>query len=600
MSVIAWTGLSLALIAAPGPAREESETSVVVAAAEPPGPDSVLAHLTSLFRDALAARSPGVLSRERTKARMSLERSGPTLSECDRDFAAARARFNRDDQVGGIQAMRAVANHLENAFDAPGAYPRWSRVVLNLARAEEARGNKDEARKLMERVLRSDPSAVADPDMFPPSFVERFEQARVRLAAIPTRRIAISTGNPSARIFVEGRDLGLESATVSLAPGRYTLGVVVETVRLPTQQIEVGSEDRTLRVDTNLAGALRPSAGPGIAAAGAQREPWLAALAAWLRARHVYAVSLEGDGKQRALVVIVYDASASAIAAQGRLRLAGNRPPPGGMEALAGLLALRESSPLVELGIVSASFFDVRPMSGTTPGAPPTAIAGSLVWLPGGTFRPGAGGGTVSVDPFLIEATEVTAAAYRACVDAGACTKPGPGDLCTYGVPFRENHPINCVDWNQADAYCRWAGRRLPTPEEWEWAARGTERGYRYPWGNEAPGNRACWDGAGSDRRARKLGQATCPVGSYPRGDSPQGVKDLAGNVSEWTSGTRGAGRVDRGGAWASTNPDQLSAGHGGGREYQMGANLVETTLTVVLEPSSRRADVGMRCARNQ
>jgi hypothetical protein len=154
------------------------------------------------------------------------------------------------------------------------------------------------------------------------------------------------------------------------------------------------------------------------------------------------------------------------------------------------------------------------------------------------------------LDAFEIDATEVTIGAFRDCVLAGGCAEPKAGDSCNWGRSERDWHPVNCVDWNQATAYCDWKGKRLPTEWEWEKAARGTD-GRIYPWGNEPADCRrtVIEDDAGS---ACGQGHTTFEVGSRPSGHSPYDVLDMAGNVWEWTSSPSSEPSIlmVRGGSW--------------------------------------------------
>ncbi len=158
----------------------------------------------------------------------------------------------------------------------------------------------------------------------------------------------------------------------------------------------------------------------------------------------------------------------------------------------------------------------------------------------------------IFIPVFSIDKFEVTHARYRRCVEAGACTRPVGR---AYDDSTWDNHPVTVISWQQAVAYCRWAGKRLPTEAEWEKAARGTD-GRRYPWGKRFD----------ADRANAGYTAGTTAVGRYPLGASPYGAMDMAGNVWEWTSslyepypydpndgredlGARGA-RVNRGGSW--------------------------------------------------
>jgi formylglycine-generating enzyme required for sulfatase activity len=198
----------------------------------------------------------------------------------------------------------------------------------------------------------------------------------------------------------------------------------------------------------------------------------------------------------------------------------------------------------------------------TAPVVPPTAEPDPLpsvtASLAGGTFTMGDRHNTVTVRPFSLDVTEVTAAQYAVCVRAGRCNASGvhdwsidgspsvPSAACNYGVPGRGHHPMNCLDATQAADYCRAQQKRLPTEEEWEWAARGGPAGRLYPWGNANPLNQLCWSGVTTRG-------GTCPVASLPAGDAPGAIHDLAGNVAEWTSSLfapPSLTRVTRGGGW--------------------------------------------------
>ena len=235
--------------------------------------------------------------------------------------------------------------------------------------------------------------------------------------------------------------------------------------------------------------------------------------------------------------------------------------------------------------------------------SPPPAAAprarpaeGAMVRIEGGTFRMGTDDGDEDEKPvhdqrvgsFEIDALEVSVGAYATCVAAGKCVAAlGEGD-CNWNKPERRDHPVNCVDYAQAMAYCAFVGKRLPTEREWELAARGTENRL-YPWGNATPAGQLCWSGEGSDL-GKGNQHGTCPVGSHPAGATPQGVEDLAGNVWEWTSsrycpypgddcGT--TLYVFRGGGWNNFVP-----------------RFVRAADRTKDAPTTRNDNLGFRCAR--
>lgn len=271
-----------------------------------------------------------------------------------------------------------------------------------------------------------------------------------------------------------------------------------------------------------------------------------------------------------------------------------------------GLLALA-SCAAAPVAVISQSP-NAPSASGAAPAPPAVApppetmpnVLGKMARVPDATFQMGSDAGEPDERPahaahvaaFDMDVTEVTVAQYTKCVAAGGCRRapsvvqfPGvtPEDHqlldseCNGDRQERQDHPENCVDWRMADAYCRWAGKRLPTEEEWEYAACGGDCG-------KAVGR----TGAAAILKHERWPFTTRVARSGP---GPFGLYGMAGNVWEWTASTYcpydhpGCGdprRVVRGGSWSVVD-----------------FVFVRLTDRSPSDPATRNTNLGFRCARS-
>ena len=212
----------------------------------------------------------------------------------------------------------------------------------------------------------------------------------------------------------------------------------------------------------------------------------------------------------------------------------------------------------------------------------------------------------VWIDAFVMDRYEVTVAQYGRCVAAGVCREPHHTadayrlafevHYLNWGKEGRSAHPINGVSWYDAETYCRWAEKRLPTEAEWEWAARGSD-GRLYPWGNDQVTCQKAIMDDGGDGCGHEM---AWPVGSRSAGGSPFGVQDMAGNLWEWTADYYARDFYSRGG---QSNPYNDEVGEDlrvlrGGSMADQNARILRSTNRLGYLPDQRYDyTVGFRCA---
>jgi len=200
---------------------------------------------------------------------------------------------------------------------------------------------------------------------------------------------------------------------------------------------------------------------------------------------------------------------------------------------------------------------------------------------------------------FLVDMFEVTAEQYAQCVTAGPCKKEhflthDQNNQCNLGDISKGDHPMNCVDYVGAQQYCEWAGRRLPTEAEWEYAARGGLDKARYPWGNHEA---TCKYAVMNDGQGPGCGDGgTAPVGSKAKAINAFELHDMSGNVWEWCADWYGEDYYSSSPSVNPRGPDQgtLRVLRGGGKGDH--AVMMRVSHRREAEPGLKSDDVGFRC----
>jgi formylglycine-generating enzyme required for sulfatase activity len=218
------------------------------------------------------------------------------------------------------------------------------------------------------------------------------------------------------------------------------------------------------------------------------------------------------------------------------------------------------------------------------------ALDGVTVRLSAGTLVMGREDGAqderpvheVQVSPLDLDRFEVTNAQYQRFVDGTGHAPPASwsGGRFPLGQAL---HPVTSVTWHDAQDYAAWAGKRLPTEAEWEWAARGSQ-GRLYPWGNELDPAQANF------RSSAQTPKGSSAVGTFPGDATPEGVMGLAGNVREWTADRYGPYRVPHA---PPTEGTETAVRGKSWRTYNDAASARDRA------PENEAADdLGFRCAR--
>jgi hypothetical protein len=369
--------LALALFAARAPAAEKLG---VIAVADPPlGPDGDLAELAHQLRAACRDRVGGVEEVAAMRGRLLGQISDATVSELDRAYGGALAVYQNGEFESSLRTLRAIVEDLESLPESEESYFQWKRALLRLAHAAITVGLQSEADRALEKLARTEPTYQPDPDSFSPGFRRRLEDRKAKLRLLPRRKLLVLSEGRPGTVYVNGREMGRTPLALTLPAGRYRIGGASVSFRVPSFQVDLEPEDRTVVLDFALAESLRVNAGPGLALAPAGRAYGVIRAGAWLDVDKLVVVSRVEEGEAQFLLGSIYDVRRGTLLREGSVRMVAGGVPSVNMAALASFLLTGQSSREVKDLSLDVPKRIVPPQIAVGPGSPlPLTVARSM------------------------------------------------------------------------------------------------------------------------------------------------------------------------------------------------------------------------------
>ena len=368
-ALLAWA----AAAAMAGPSGARAETLAVLAVAPPPGPRAELVEATLQLRQIVAEYRAGTLGTRETRERMTGAPPAAALGELHRACDAARVAYLAGQYERSLGMLRSIADDVEKLPDGKDSFALWTKVMIRLARTELDLGRTEAARPWIDRLVRAAPDLAFDPSLHPARLVDEVEKARAALKRAPTGTLAVTSSAAGARVYVNGREVGVAPVRLVVPRGRYRISGATQGATVGPIVAEVRSGEAAVVLDFTIPEALRPLLGPGLALAFGDGK--IVTAAGHLGLDRILAVGMTEESGASYVVGSLYDVRRGALEREGRVRLTNGMFPDGGASALAEFLVTgRVASALVEVpGGPSATPLE-RIASGTPPRVEPPRI----------------------------------------------------------------------------------------------------------------------------------------------------------------------------------------------------------------------------------